>query len=380
MAQSQQSSMQQIIQNNLLMRNAIFSSCPLIRKNLGIQSGGGLGGTLRQKIYNAGLTTRFIIQIKTQVDIGTATATLSPKAPFNLINRIRFTDYDGVDRINISGSQLFLMNCVRRGTYYGYNNESATAVISNPLTPTAVGTAQQLSFFLEIPLAFDPSNDLRGALLTQTGLGECTINVDFNTSLYTSLNADSVYNGAPTSTVVLTSGYAPQISMNTWQEFYQLQSIQGVVPIPQLDVLTVYELSGNIKSSDNISVNTEKLINFPNVRSVIGTYFEYVNNGIMNAGTDLSQIRVIANGNTILYDNSNEGHLFEQRVFFNSDIRNSMYIYLARKKAIETSLLGNVQLGITPSAVTAGNTHIDYAFESFYTKGMSLPGMSQSSG
>ena len=130
MANNQNSSMQQIIQNNLLMRNAIFSSCPLIRKNLGIQSGGGLGGTLRQKIYNSGLTTRFIIQIKAQVDIGTAIASLSPKAPYNLISRIRFTDYDGVDRINISGSQLFMMNCIRRGTYYGYNNESSTAVLA----------------------------------------------------------------------------------------------------------------------------------------------------------------------------------------------------------------------------------------------------------
>jgi hypothetical protein len=36
-----------------------------------------------------------------------------------------------------------------------------------------------------------------------------------------------------------------------------------------------------------------------------------------------------------------------------------------------------VQYGITPLSVTGGNTYIEVAFESFYTKGSTLPGMSQ---
>ena len=308
-----QQNAQQIIQNNNLMRQALFQTSPLMRKNLGAISGVALGQTTRQKLYNVGIVTRLIVKVQTEVDIGTANATLSPKAPFNLISRIRLTDYDGVDRINISGSQLFDILCVRRGTYFGYNNESATAVLgagtasitnmANPTTPTSTGTALPFGFWFEVPLAFDPSNDLRGALLAQTSVGECYLNIDWNCSLITSGSADSVYNGAATSTAILNATYGG-IQIQTWQEFYLPQAINGQLPLPQIDLLTVYELAGNIKSTDNIAANTEKLINLPNVRSVIGTYVEFVNNGVMNSpGTDMSQVRLIANGNNVLYDN-----------------------------------------------------------------------------
>jgi hypothetical protein len=254
--------------------------------------------------------------------------------------------------------------------------------MANPTVPTAQASAAPFGFWFEVPLAFDPSNDLRGALLAQTSVGECYLNIDWNSSLITSGSADSVYNGAATSTAILNSTYGG-IQIQTWQEFYLPQAINGQLPLPQIDLLTVYELAGNIKSTDNIAANTEKLINLPNVRSVIGTYVEFVNNGVMNSpGTDVSQVRLIANGNNILYDNSGEGHVFEQRLILNSDIRKGTYFYLSRKKAIETALYGNVQFGITPSSVSNSSftSHMDIAFESFYTKGISLPGLSQASG
>jgi hypothetical protein len=53
---------------------------------------------------------------------------------------------------------------------------------------------------------------------------------------------------------------------------------------------------------------------------------------------------------------------------------------LHRDKPIETALFGNVQYGITPSAANGGNQYFEVGFESFYTKGSTLPGLSQSSG
>ena len=139
------------------------------------------------------------------------------------------------------------------------------------------------------------------------------------------------------------------------------------------------------------------MINFPNVRSVIGAYFRYVNNGVMNSATafdssgtangaaDVSQLRVIANGNNVLYDSSAEAHLFEQRLKMGSagaDIRPGSYFMQFRNKPIETALYGNVQLGFTPSVVsnTAFAAYVGFCFESFYTKGATLPGLSQASG
>jgi hypothetical protein len=63
-----------------------------------------------------------------------------------------------------------------------------------------------------------------------------------------------------------------------------------------------------------------------------------------------------------------------------SDTRPGSYFEAHRQKPIETALYGNIQLGITPSAVFGGNTAFEIGFESFYTKGSTLPGLSQASG
>jgi hypothetical protein len=266
--------------------------------------------------------------------------------------------------------------------------------MSNPVVPTAVATGKIMQFYLEIPLAFDQEKDLRGAILAQTALGEMYLNLDWNSLLFANGNADAVYNGGATSLTIVTAGQT--INVQVWQEYLLPQTLGGQVPLPQLDLLTVYELAGALKSSDNLGANTEKLINFPNVRSVIGAYLRYMNNGVMNsvtaydstgtvnAASDLSQFRIIANGNNVLYDASAESQLFEQRLDLggvgHSDVRPGTYFFGFNNKPIETALYGNVQIGVTPSVVNAGNTYVGVAFESFYTKGATLPGLSQASG
>lgn len=389
-----QSTGQQLIQQNAQMRAALLATSPRMRKNLGTFTGGDAGGTTRVKLYNVGIITRLVLRVSVPLDIATGVQAAGKQAPFNLINRVRLTDFDGTDRVNCTGYELFMINCKRRKSLFGYNNNGATAVIHNPVVPTASITdgTQSLQFYMEIPLAYDPQSDLRGAILAQTALGEMYLNIDWNNLLWQSANDDAVYTAA---TNAVTQHAAGNISVQVWQEFLLPQSIGGQVPLPQLDLLTVYELAGALKSSDNIAANTEKLINFPNVRSVIGATVRYIENGVMRNGrtltsagiaetveNNISQIRIIANGNNILYDNTGEGHLFDQRLMMDDggDIRPGSYMFDFGYKPIETALYGNVQLGITPKSATA-TTYAPYmgiCFESFYTKGATLPGMSQS--
>lgn len=369
-----------IMQTNAIMRAALLQSAPRMRKLLGnFTQGGSLGGTTRVKLFNVGITTKLIIDVVATVDIAVATATLSPKAPFNLINRVKLTDYDGTDRVNCSGYQLWVAQCVRNEAIVGYNNQSQTAVLTSPLVPTAVAAGSTFRFQLEVPLAYSDT-DLRGALLTQTAVGEAYLNLDWNTLFYQNGNADAVLNGAATTTASNVS-----INVNVEQEFLLPQNVGGQVPLPAIDLMTVYELAGALKSADNLAVNSEKLINYPNVRSVIGAYFNYVNNGIMNAATtDVSKLRLIANGNNVLREYSATSKLFDQRRFLtpDGDIRAGTYFESHRARPIETALYGNVQYGFTPSAVTTTTyaPYLEVMFESFYTKGSTLPGLSQASG
>jgi len=373
----------QALQQNQALRQLLLQSAPRMRKNLGVFSGVPLGQSTRVQLFNVGITTSVQIAVTCPVTIGTATAVASPRAPYNLISRIRLTDYDGTDRVNWSGFQLFVLNCVRSRIPYGVNNEGpiVTAqgssvlggIIQNPATPTAVGNGT-IQFLLDVPLAYDPEADLRGAILAQTAVGNMWLTVDWANALITQNNVDAVYTGAGTTTVVLNGVTGPNLQV--WQEYLMPQQVQGVLPIPPIDLQTVYEMQGNLRDNSNLAVNTEKLLNYPNVRSVIGGYFVYIDGAANMLATDITQFRLIANGNNILRDDTLYSQQIRQRNYLEGDIAFGTYFYLHRSKPVETALYGNVQAGITPNTVNAGAL-IEFGWESFYTKGSALPGISQ---
>jgi hypothetical protein len=369
----------QAIQQNIALRQMLLGSAPPMRKNLGnFTQGGTLGGSTRIKLFNVGITTKVVLDVEMKYDVVTATLTASPKAPWNIINRIKLTDFDGTDRINASGYQLWMLNCVRRRMNYGFNNSAAAAVLTSPtIGLSTVGTNRTANFQIEIPLAFDPTSDLRGALLTQTAVGEAQVSIDWNSQgVSTGTDADAIFNSA--------TGTLANVSFNVtaYQEYLLPQAVGGQVPLPTFDLMTVYEFAGCLKSTDNIANGAEKLFNYPNVRSVIGAYVNFVNGGTMYSGTDISRFRLIANGNNVFKEYQARDKLFDQRLHMldGSDTRPGSYFEAHRQKPIETALYGNIQLGITPSAVFGGNTAFEIGFESFYTKGSTLPGLSQASG
>lgn len=367
----------QMFERNLQLREMLKRTSWDMTKYLGSFTtpvgAAALGSVTRIKLVNVGLIKRLLLRVRTLVDIGTADATLSPKGPFNLLKNIKLTDYDQQDRINCSGDRLWMVNCVRRRTYWGYNNEGAAQVLVSPNHPLTVGADRQLEFFLEIPVAYD-ENDLRGMIVAQTAVGEAYLTLTINSLLFQSANADAVYNGAGTTTVVIDP--ATPVTFDVWQEYAWPQDFNS---IPPLDVSTVYEILGNLDSSDNLVANSEKQVAVPNLRSVVGYYLGYVNNGVMNPGSDVDRFRVIVNGNNVLTERNVAAQLMVQREFLNSDLRPGMYFFNWRARPVETYMFGNVNIGFTPSNVTGGNTKLELCTESFFPKGVALPGVAQGS-
>jgi hypothetical protein len=381
--QSAASRAQQALAMNQALRNLLLSSAPRMRKNLGTFTGNGMGSTTRIPLFNVGLITNIQLSVSCAIAISTAVGVPSPRAPYNLISRVRLTDYDGTDRVNWSGFQLFVLNCVRNRIPYGINNEGPivttngssvlSGIVSNPNTPTLVG-GSFISFVLDVPVAYDPEADLRGCILGQTAVGQMTLSIDWAPTLYANGNLDAVYSGGGTTVVTLNGVAGPSVTV--WQEYLMPQTVQGQVPLPTIDLQTVYECAGNIRDNANLAVGSEKLIPYPNVRSVIGAYFAYMNGSVMLA-TDIGQFRLIANGNNILRDDNQLTQIIRQRNYLEGDIAFGTYFFLHRSKPIETALYGNIQAGITPTTVNS-NAQIEFGFESFYVKGSALPGITQS--
>ena len=244
-------------------------------------------------------------------------------------------------------------------------------MISNPQISTAVG-AGTLAFYLDVPLAYDPDTDLRGAILTQTAVGEMYLNLDFNPSSYLNGDIESVFSGAATTTITAMA-YTVQVD----QLYLMPQNINGVVPYPMIDLSTVYELNGNVRSTDNLVAGQEKVLPYPNVRSVIGAYYNYITNATMLA-SHTTRLRTIVNGNNVMEEWGVNPKILEQRRYTAGDLGAGVYFNNHRMKPIETALFGNVVTGFTPAVVGTG-PNVEVAYESFYTLGSVLPGINQSS-
>lgn len=359
----------QLLQENSAMRAALLATAPRMRKKLGRFGPFAEGENMRQKLFNVGIGTSLDLVVEATVNHDT-NFTASPRAPFNLLDRVKVTDYDGTDRINCSGYQLFLNRTVRQNAneLNGYHNTQARAqTFALPNVPlTADGT---MRFCLTVPLAYEPESDLRGALLMQTATGECFLNIDFNSNIV-GTDDDSVYSAGTTSVT--------GIYVTVYQNYLNPLAVGNQVPLPMLDLSTVYELNGSLKSSDDISAGVQKLLNYPNVRTVLGTYIEYVNGGVMQAGsTDVTDMQLIANGNTVIKEWGPYDYAHEVRQQIGCDLPVGSYYISSRARPIETQLYGNVQLAFRPAAVSAGNTYLGVMYEAFYSKGATLPGMSQ---
>lgn len=361
---------QDVINQNLALRNALLATSPRMSKKIGTitETSSIPGKTSRIKLFNVGVITKIRLVVTINVTIGTATATLSPKAPYNAIANIKLTDFEGTDRVNLSGYQLWVLQSIRERTPAYFNNEGTSKNNTMPVAPTAVGTAD-LKFYVEVPLAYDAERDLRGAVLAQTGLGDMFLQVTYNSSFYANGSDDSVYNGAATSTVAVNS-----VSIDVYQDFLQPQSIGGQIPLPMQDLMTVYELLGNYRITDNMSNGQERLFNYPNARTVIGFYLNWLNNSLMSDA--ISNFRVIANGNNVLMEHSLDSQQMTQRMHVNSDLPKGTFFQLHRSRPIETVIYGNVQWGATFSAAPTGTFYMEQLIESFYTKGATLPGLS----
>lgn len=356
--------------NNLQMRQVLLATAIRGSKKLGTFTETAEGSTTRIKLFNVGVVTKLRMLVTINVDIGTATATLSPKAPFNSIKQLRLTDYEGTDRVNLTGYQLWQINSVRKRAPAFINNEGLADVSALPSTPVGVGAGQDIQFYMEVPLAFNDENDLRGAILAQTALGEMFLNVTWNDDFHQNGNDDGVYNGAGTSTVAVNS-----ISVDVYQDYLMPQVIGDQTPLPLVDLITVYELNGNLKVTDNLSNGQQRLISYPNVRNVIGAYVNWQNNGILS--NSISEFKLIANGNNILRENGLQTQLMDQRGWIHGDLKTGGFFMQHRARPIETSQFGNVQWGLTLNAAPTGDFYLEQAFESMFAKGSTLPGIEQ---
>ncbi|MHB1222237.1 MAG: hypothetical protein ACYC0J_09605, partial [Gammaproteobacteria bacterium] len=188
---------------------------------------GELGASMRIPLQRMGILTGVTLDVSLPVTVSTAALVQSMFGPFNLLNKVMYTDFSGTDRVNTSGYALWALECARKGDLLG--NAIASSALdgmgvqdTNILSfPKAVGN-DTLNFQLFVPIAYDMHNDLRGAVLAQTTLGDHYITLQIANALLAAANGDnyvSPYAPGTTGTAV-----AGSVTVTAYQHYIQPQS------------------------------------------------------------------------------------------------------------------------------------------------------------
>jgi hypothetical protein len=315
----------------------------------------GLGQQVQIPGQRMGVTTGFMLQVVANVTIA-AQATIATLGPWNLFNRVLYTDFGGVNRVNTNGFSLYAMQCVKH----------------NDLAGNAVpGVIPNICYNLWVPLAYNPMSDLRGGILTQTVVGDHYITLQTANAMV----GDPFTSPYEAGTVTLNS-----LTIQAFQHYIQPQNLNPANPLtglPAIDLSTVYYVEGNYQTpAGSIQANASTYINYPNNRSVLSGLFVFENGGAFTAnGADISNLVLLANSNTNMRELNPAIVRAGMRSQLGGDLPSGVYYIGSRQQPILTNLYGNVQLRMDINTVNAGVTQIISQYESFAAAGAPLPGI-----
>jgi hypothetical protein len=361
------------VMQNAMARNQLLQTALPIRKKIGTFTGNALGETLRIKLLNVGLTVGVQLRISTTVTT-TGSGVVSPIGGFALTPQITMTDYNQIERVSTDAYSLQALRSFKRRRLD--DAWAPSAVFENSQTEPAVSAVPSgvvadapLSYFVDIPLAMDyEGGDLRGLSLSQAVVGEQFVSVKFADAILGTDPTKNVFTAATTAVV------ASDIIVEVWQDYLQPQSMDS---LPFMDLSTIYEIKGLFRSDSDIATSGQKLINYPNVRTVFSSLHNCFDFGAAMETTELNSLQLLVNSSQILREDS---YLSKKRAMVDAvlgEVGKQAIYNDHRMNPISTAIFGNVQFALNFGTITGGaNTFIQSQFESLYASGTPLPGIS----
>ncbi len=374
MATQQQITPQQ--QNIIARSNLLNTGISMVKRLQPVK--GSLGEQVKIPLQRMGIMTGVLLQFTVPVTIADAIAVPSPVSPWSLAQIVEYRDFAGVSRTRTNGFQLWAAQSLKQGdalsvipaANYGGGAGPTLNYDTNIVNlPTAIGDGQ-ITFSLYVPMAYDPANDLTGAVLTQTNVGEHYINVQLANALQSADPWIAPYLTG-TSTVTTTG-----ITIEAFQYYIQPQNM-GIENLPMIDLAMVYGFEGAYATTANIAAGMSHFINYPNNRSVLSALISYENGSAFTAnGTDLNGITLLANSNTHFQELTPRLVRETMRNIANMDVAAGTYYIGTRRQPIQTQLYANVQAKMdVKTAAGSGVVQFLSQYEVIYPSGAPLPGI-----
>ncbi len=324
------------------------------------------------KLDNTGLFKRIFLRCSatlTNTSAAVMNFVQSPYGPHNILNNIAYKDFVGNYRTNSHPAFLNIVNSMKSGRDVrdavpnSQSNVGASIVYNFPST-LAIGASATIKFQIEIPLCYSNDN-LTGIVPAQVAIGQHTL--ELNVGNFFGLDPFfSPYVGALPAGLTITP-----LNVVVTQEFLQPQSLADV---PMLAASNSYGVIGNMTDNNTIIVNQEKYFNYPNARSILSLAFAYNNGNAFNYGTDIGYVETIIGSSNFPSRVTPDFLLENMRQHLRADSPAGLYYVGSRSQPINTTLYGQVQIGVGPLVVNPG-AYMAFGYEIFAPLNVPLPGI-----
>jgi len=360
---AQQMSPQQMAANqNQQARNAIFSTAkPIFQKvtSRTFSAPASGGNTMSVNPLQIGFLRRFVIEVSgTITNTGSGTLTITPNGADNLITNITFNDFTGNPRHNCSGRSLSYVEAAKYKRIPGaaYTTDSVSgfgSIVASNIAASSVANAGTTTVrrVFEVPIMVDTGKYMAGGLWLGVNNQSTLLNITINPAAVVATGSDplnAIYTG--------TSGTLTNVTVNVYQDYWNNVPVNqktGQPVLPQQDLQTAYLIT-ETNTGLTFSAGQASSWNYPTFSKILGTYFVYDNDGVLNPGTDISSIALVVSNYSIIkqYDPYVIDRL--TRDVCGASFPEGSYAITSRMHPLDVSQYPSLQLQITPSAVTAG--------------------------
>lgn len=320
---------------------------------------------------NVGLITKFLVTVTGTIqNNGSAALVPSDFGLANLFSNVTFYDIQNNQRINTTGWHLSFLSTARYRRPYaaGYlveTDEMSSYGENFPIIKTpasiAAGTSGTFRAVLEIPLAYS-EDDLRGAMYANLINVSSQLNLTVNPNPFALSTANStmaMYTSTAAPDAVITS-----LTFNVYQHYlYNLPTGQnGQVILPVIDTNTGYLL--NNTQFPAIVPNVQNPFPFTNYRDFFSAFAVFDNNtasaGGRENGSDVNNWALQQANFTNFWQDDPLTVAQRAREVIQTDFPLGVYYFSFRKKTLNTTTYGNMELVLNPNTAPAGVVYMGY--------------------
>lgn len=348
---------------------------------MGTGNNGALGQTFTYNLTNVGLNRRVILEFTGTWTPTAEVLTATPFGPINLIDRLVLTDLSNYDRINTKGRHLHALATARKRGNYGaaFVNDGVARIGNNAAvqtSPQAANAAFSFRFFIELPLCYTP-DDYRGAVWANVTGGTWRVAITINNTPVVGSAATDLSNACYQSNLANQGALLTALNVKIHQDYLYDVPVNprtGEYILPTMSLAHNYLLL--TAPYTGVIANSDFAIQYTNNRTFLSTMFEYVNNSLMNPGTDINYVGVQIANQLFVRKTDPWTLMLQTRELIGGDFPPGFYYIDHREKPILTNNSGNTQLVLNASSSTTGQGNAFWemiSIQNAAVNGTSLP-------